>query len=178
MVILSPELGEKKTTEQLSEIRDMITSGGGEIHNEDVHGTREFAYRIKKFDEGYYAIFNFSMEGEKVKEFEAEFNINAQILRYLVTKTPKHYQFRTLAEYDADLEKMMAEKEAAKKTRKEKTKPAPRKAAPKPKSEEKVEEEVDKSEPKAEKKEEKPAEKLEKVDEKLKSIIDDPDIKL
>lgn len=189
MVILSPDLGEQKTSEQLSQIRDTIKSSGGEILNEDLHGIRQFAYRIKKFDEGYYVIFNFNMEGEKVKHFESEFNINQAVLRYLISKTPKHYSFKTLAEYDDEVEKAAKEKEAEKAARRQKqNRPAPKKAAVKPaeKAEKPVKSEKIKEEKKAipveePAKEKEPAEskeKLEKVDEKLKSIIDDPDIKL
>lgn len=181
MVILSPDLGEKKTSEELDQIRTMITSTGGEILNEDLHGIRPFAYRIKKYDEGYYAVLNFNMEGEKVKEFEKEYNINQAILRYLITKTPKHYSFKTLAEYDADAEKAAKDKEAEAAAKKEESsRPPARKPAPKPAAKPvvvKEEKPAVKEEAKEEPKEE-PKEKLEKVDEKLKSIIDDPDITL
>lgn len=176
MVILSPDLGEKKTSEELDQIRTMITSTGGEILNEDLHGIRPFAYRIKKYDEGYYAVLNFNIEGEKVKEFEQEYNINQAIVRYLITKTPKHYSFKTLSEYDADAEKAAKDKEAEAASKKEESSmPPARKPAPKPvaKAVVKKEEKPAKEEPKEE-----PKEKLEKVDEKLKSIIDDPDITL
>ena len=180
MVILSPELGEKATADQLAQIREMITEDGGKILNEDIHGMREFAYRIKKSDEGYFAVFNFEAPGSVVKGIEQEFNINSAIFRYLVTQTPANYIFKTLAEYDEEKAKADAEREEERAKRRAKSggrrKPvAPKKKADPVKKEEPKEEKVEKKEAKEEKKEEV---KLEKVDEKLKSIIDDPDIKL
>ncbi|MBL4694385.1 30S ribosomal protein S6 [Candidatus Gracilibacteria bacterium] len=183
MVMLLPDLGDGGSEKELNEVRELITSGGGKIIQEDIWGVRELAYRIKKQDRGFYAVINFEMDPSKVKAFDKPLNINQAVLRYMVTKTPKHYEFRTMEQYEAESAANAAE-EAAKKEEKEKSKSRPaKKPEAKPKKVEKKPE-VAKEEPKVEPKEEKKAPakvskaKEEEADEKLKSIIDDPDISL
>lgn len=196
MVILSPDLGEEKTKKELDEVRELITSNGGKITFEDIWGVREFAYTIKKYDEGYYAVINFELVPKKLKELETPLNLSQKVLRYLVTKAPKNYTPITLEEYQEMAKKEDVEAEKAKnESKKGLPRPAPKtieskKVEPKveakkekPKSEE-VKEESKSEEVKEEPKEAVPAKekaedaKLDEVDEKLKSIINDPDITL
>lgn len=204
MLILLPDLGEEKTKTELDEVRSIISENGGEIFHEDLWGVREFAYKIKKLDEGYYAVFNFSIEPGKLKKLDKPLVLNQSVLRYMIIKTPGSHEIITLEEYEEKAAKEKAE-EDKKKEEKEKGKSAPRpkpkpKAKPKvekkiePKEEPKEEEEPEKEAPKEEPKEEepekeepkeepkeeekKPVAKLDDVDERLRSIIDDPDISL
>ncbi len=171
MFILLPDLGEKKTTEEIDEVKNLITSANGEIFHEDVWGIRDLAYPIKKQEQGYYVVLNFTMDGKAIPEIEHNFNISQSVLRYMFTKTPVDYSMVTLAEYEAAAEAEEAEKEKEKEEKEAaKRKPAP-KPAPKKKPAVKKEEPV-KETPKKEES------KLEDVDAKLKSIIDDPDISL
>jgi len=161
MFILRADLSDKDTETELQEVRDLITSNGGNVNQEDLWGLQDLAYRIKKQDRGYYGVFTFELDSSKIKEFESPMNINQNVIRYLVTKTPSGYKLRTLAEYReaAEKEAHRVAEEKAKKARK------PAKKAEKPA-------EKKKQEPKKEESKE----KLEEVDKKLKSIIDDPDI--
>lgn len=183
MFILLPDLGEKKCTEEINEVKNLITSAGGEIFHEDVWGIRDLAYRIKKQDQGYYVVLNFSMDGQAISEIGHNMNINQAVMRYMFTTTPINYNMITLEQYEeaAAAEEVEKEREKAEKEEKEsaKRKPAP-KPAPKPEPKKMVPVE-EKAKPKAEVKEEAPKKvesKIEDVDAKLKSIIDDPDISL
>ncbi len=189
MVMLLPDLGEKQTESALDEVRELITSNGGKITHEDIWGVRDLAFKIRKQDQGFYAVFNFTMDAGNVREISAPLNINQEVMRYLITKTPAHYEFKTLEDYTKEAEEAKKAAEAAKKEEEEK-KAKPVKKVSKPKEEEKVEKKVEekvekKAEEKEEVKESKPTKKsednkskLDEVDEKLKSIIDDPDITL
>ena len=96
---------------EVAEIKNIITSDAGEIYHEDVWGIREFAYTIKKHDEGFYIVLNFKVEGNKIHELEKELNLNQKVIRYLISKTPKHYEIKTLEDYQAIAAKEAAEKE-------------------------------------------------------------------
>jgi len=202
MVLLVPDLGEKGTEDSLNEVRDLIKENGGEIYHEDIWGVRDLAYVIRKQERGYYAVFNFEMDPLKLHELNQPLTLQNEVLRYLVTKTAHNYELKSLEEYEEEakkeedeLEKKKQEKEAAKDAprkvvKKEVKKEAPKKEEPKkevkkeaPKKEEKaeeVEETVEEEAPKEVTKEDakEAAKKLDEVDEKLKSIIDDPDISL
>ncbi len=191
MVILMPNLGQEKTTHELSEIKKMITSLGGEILNEDDWGQRELAYSIKKQTHAYYTVMTFELEPLKSKELEKTLNIYPALIRYLITKCPKGYELVTMSTYKAEEDAALKEKqtlaaEKAEKRAKPSRKPAPApvvekpvKAKPsKPKKvvEEVVEEPTEPTKPKEEQKDERIS--LEEMDKKLRSIIEDPDITL
>lgn len=204
MLVLQPDLGEEETNSLLKEMKDLISEADGKIVHEDIWGLRELAYVIKKQRQGYYVVWNFTADPIKVKAFEKQLNIHQGILRYLIQKTPKGYEVVTLAQYEeiAKEEELKAQEEAKKKAEKMgSSRPKPRryekpvrKETPvTPAKEEEKEEKKDKKPAKKVKKEEvveetkekveapkakKQAENLDDVDAKLKSIIDDPDIKL
>lgn len=188
MIIFLPDLGEEGMKKELDEIRDLIKELKGDIFHEDIWGVRDFAYTIKKQDRGYYVVFNLNLGPDKLKTLEETFNLNQKLLRFLLVKTPKEHEIKTLAEYLEADEKDKAE-EAKKKKEEEdkKNRPAPKR---KPVKKEEKEVEVKKVEEPKEEKEEQPEievkkqskkeekERLEEVDEKLKNIINDPDISL
>ncbi len=176
MLLYFPDLGEKGQKEALDEARNLLTSNGAEITHEDIWGLRDLAYRIKKQDQGYYAVLNFNLEkGENLPEIVESLNLDQSIIRHLLIKTPKNYQLTTLAEYQAAAAEEEAEEEK-KQAEKRKSSPKPKKKEvkkEKPKSSPKKEDQSEKSEKKEESKG-----KLEEVDKKLKSIINDPDISI
>jgi small subunit ribosomal protein S6 len=205
MLVLQPDLGEEKTKTLLEEMKVLIKEAGGKIFHEDMWGLRELTYMIKKQKQGYYAVYDFTANPAKVKEFEKQLNIYPGVLRYLIQKTPKNYEIKTFAEYEVEAVEAAKVKEEAKaksdqaetdrrgggRSFERREKPTPVVAKPFVKKEAPAVEEEDKDDKKTVKKvkkeeavEEKPKAKkpaavtLEDVDAKLKSIIDDPDITL
>jgi len=193
MVIFLQDIGETSINKELDELRKYISSNGGEVLNEDAWGIRDLAYRIKKQDQGFYYVLNFTLDTLKLGEMQRALVINPTVIRSLIVKTPNKYIFRTFAEYQDEEEKAKAAKEEAKREKEAKKshsapkpkfeKPEKKKiqsAKPETKVEKKaeVEEEAPKKVEKKTKKAAHPKVKLEEVDAKLKSIIDDPDITL
>jgi len=194
MLILSSELGDSGTEKALKELRETISEYGGSIFQEDIWGKKELSYRIKKEDDGFYVVFYTTFEdGRKIKEVERLFNLNNDLLRSLILRMDKHHVIRTSEEYEDDARKIAAENEkleAEKAAKQEESRPAkpvrtytPSKEKEAPKAEKKVEKKEVKSAPKAKvedssKSEKESKAKLDAVDEKLKNLIDDPDISI
>jgi len=188
MLILSQNLSETETEAELNSVKKQIKELGGKIFSEDIWGIRELSYVIKKNDKGYYAVYYIDFEdNRKVKELEKNLNIQNSVLRFLISKISKYHFIKTFDEYaeesakeEAEEEKLKAEKEKENEAKSPK-RPA-RKTYSKPVvKEEKETKKVEKTEKveKAEKKEDADAmAQLSAVDEKLKSLIDDPDISL
>lgn len=187
MTIFFTDLGESGIRKELEAIKEHLISDNGEIFHEDIWGMKDLAYTIKKQTEGFYVVLNFNYPTEKITELEKSLNINPAVIRYLIVKTPLNYAVKTLAQYQDEEEKMAKEEEAKKAEKEEKRTPIvakkvmpPKKAeepkAPKVEKVEKVEPPVEP--PKKAKKTVETKESLEEFDQKLKSIIDDPDIKL
>ncbi|MBI4235521.1 30S ribosomal protein S6 [Candidatus Peregrinibacteria bacterium] len=188
MFILNPDLGEQQTEKDIKEIKEFITSNGGKVTFDDVWGNKEFAYRIGKYDQGYYVVLNFEMDAQNLAEFNHQLNLNQHVIRHLVIRAPKNYKTITFEELKKEQEKETLETEAKRKEAREKKlkkveRPAKKvaKYVEKPK---KVEEPEVPQEGETEVKmpKKKPAKskisELEDVDEKLKNIINDPDISL
>ena len=164
MLIFLPDLGEAGITTELDEIRALVKELKGDIYHEDIWGVRDFAYTIKKHDQGYYAVFNFKLEPTKLQALNKPLNLNQEVLRYLITKTPEGYTLVTLEQYAEEAAK---EEEEAKKKKEDSAKKKV------------VKQSVEKAqvvEKKVEKKESKP--KSSESEDKLKDIINDPDISL
>ncbi len=185
MLILSP--GFEKT---LEEIRKLITGENGVITFEDIWGLRDLAYRIKGNNQGYYVVLNFSFDPAEIKNLERTLTITPELLRFLLLKTDKNYTPKSLKEYEQEAILAREEQKAQEEAKKEEKKPAKvekrpyvkkpvKETAKKIEKTEKEEKEEEVEEVKEIKMKE-PAKKttLEEVDEKLKSIIDDPDITL
>ncbi len=203
MFILPPDLGEEGTAKTVKEIHKIIEEEKGEVVEEDLWGIRDFEYRIKKEEEGFYGVLIFSSETVKIAEIEKALKLHQKVLRFLISKLSENYELKKYSEYlkEWELEDKKEEEEKKEKEEKKREKRKPMKkvsaAATKapaatavkketPKKAEKEEPiaeketaEVNKEEQKAEKpaKTEKAEEKTD-MDDKLKSIIDDPDISL
>ncbi len=194
MLILSPNLSEAETQDELNSVKQLISELGGEIFSEDIWGIRELAYSIKQCDKGYYAVYYINFEvNEKVKELERALTIQNTVLRSLILKISKHHVIKTHDEYskeaeieEAEEKKIKEEKEkenqkrqsgARRPERRTERKPL-EKDAPKKTVRKEVKEETVEEKPKAKKVETDSKKTLSEVDKKLKSLIDDPDISL
>lgn len=195
MLLLSSEIGEEGAKKELNDLRSLISSSGGKLKNEDFIGLKELAYTVKKQDHGFYIVLNLELPTEKTSEFEKLFNINNAILRYLFLKVSANHQIKSLTEFNLEAEKAEKVEKVEKARPAKEPEEAPKekiitkkaeatevKQAPEveQKSEEIIEEEA-KVEPAPKKKVKKASEdksKLDELDEKLKSIINNPDISL
>lgn len=196
LLVLSPQVSEENRGKELDEVRKYIASHKGEITFEDVHGMRKLAYRIRQQSQGFYAVLNFTVTPEALAELQKGLNINQAVLRYLLLTLPDKYEPKTLIAYDEEGARIRSEELKEKEEKRAKRmgpKPKARPAAPikrvaPPKVRKPMEEITEKpgEEPKEELK--KAAAKasaakaakstLDDLDEKLKSIINDPDISL
>ncbi len=189
MLILFPDLGEEGVNKELSELEGHLATDGGAIFHKDVWGLRKMTYRIRKQDEGFYVVLGFTLPPRKISELEKSLTINPGVIRFLVSKTPLNYEVKTLAEYQAQAKELEQKEEEAKKLQEEKSDQMKKAKTEKVVREQKVEKKVEKRAEVVEEKEEKvevkkvakkvpDKSKLEEVDQKLKNIIDDPDISL
>jgi ribosomal protein S6 len=141
MAIIDPELGEEATSKQIDKIKKFITDLGGNITHEDIWGVQDLAYNIKKNERGYYVVLNFEIVGDQLAEFKSELALEQNLIRYMLLKAPKYYEFKTLEVLEKEAEEARLKKEAEleEKDQKPAQKPAP-KPTPEPEVKEVVEE--------------------------------------
>lgn len=84
--IIHPSLDEEAVKAVVEKFKGVIEAGGGVVDNVDYWGKRKLAYEIKKVNEGYYTLFNFSAEPELPKELDRVFRISDNIVRHIIIK--------------------------------------------------------------------------------------------
>ena len=80
-----PEISEDGLGTLLTKIEGAITRYGGEVEKVSKWGRRMLAYRVDKFNEGYYVMVDFKGTGDVLRELERFYLINQNVLRFLTT---------------------------------------------------------------------------------------------
>ncbi|KKP36614.1 30S ribosomal protein S6 [Candidatus Peregrinibacteria bacterium RIFOXYC2_FULL_33_13] len=98
MVIVDSKATDDQIDATLSHVEKDIEEVKGEILHTDKIGIRDFTYPIKKRDNGYYAVYNFTIPADKIKELERSLNLEKLILRQLIVKLPENYEYQGIIE--------------------------------------------------------------------------------
>lgn len=133
-------------------VKKDITDNSGVITYNESWGKKKLAYPIDTNNHGYYYLYEFDLEGEKLAKLEKLLTMSQDVLRHMIVKK------RVVTEDEKKEEKRIAEKIAAKSLEK--------------KEEEEKKEEKKKEEQKSDKKKV----DLEELDEKLDKILDTGDL--
>jgi small subunit ribosomal protein S6 len=86
MFVLKPTLSDEEKTQNLENIKKVISENGGEIAALDVIGVRELAYPIQKFERGDYYIIYYKAPAQVVLELERQMRYNEDLLRFMTVK--------------------------------------------------------------------------------------------
>jgi len=82
--ILDPALGEEAITAKLENFHQLATSKGGEVTAVDHWGARQLAYPIKKLQNGYYVVAQFTAAVDALPEYERLLKLDGEVIRYLL----------------------------------------------------------------------------------------------
>ncbi len=92
MTVFVPDIPDDQLPTALDRVASHVTVNGGEVTslntttvNALTLGRRRLAYPIRKFRDGYYALYHFSLDPSGVDEVERELRLNTQVLRHLIT---------------------------------------------------------------------------------------------
>lgn len=85
MTIYKNELGEEEAKKLSGKIKEIIESMGGKELKNDFWGRRKFAYELDHNLEGFYDVFNFEFESERVSKLKEKLNLINGLVRYLFT---------------------------------------------------------------------------------------------
>ena len=87
MYILHPESEEEGLADVRQRIGDLISSGDGQVLDENLWGRRRLAYPIEKQREGYYVLMRFALEPQQLPELERMMAFDSRIMRRLLIRT-------------------------------------------------------------------------------------------
>lgn len=88
--ILNPVLSEDQVKETVKKYEDLLVSKGAKMISKEDWGLKKLAYPIQNKKSGFYHLFEFTVEGEVITNFELEFKRDERIMRFLTVKLDKH----------------------------------------------------------------------------------------
>lgn len=83
VVIINASLEDEQIQETISNIKESITTNGGEISAIDDWGRKRLAYNINKSKTGYYLISRFIALPAMVANFERTLKLDETVVRYM-----------------------------------------------------------------------------------------------
>ena len=86
LYVIDAAMEDQARADLIALFQKLATDTGAEIEKVDEWGKRRLAYPINFKNEGYYVLMQFSAKPEFPRELERNFQINENIMRYLVTR--------------------------------------------------------------------------------------------
>ncbi len=146
IAILAPyPLPQKEEQTLWKEVEKLFEEVSAKVLLKDSWGQRGLAYKVEGSTEGIFTIYYIEIDPAQIREINRQLSILKNVLRHLVVKPPKHYQFVKYGElFDkwiaenkfAELRQSADKEEKTKKTVLEKAKASARKATTRKKEEE------------------------------------------
>lgn len=86
--IVKPDLPEEEVDATLATVRETLESGGATIDKEEKWGKRRLAYRIQRFEDGYYVLVQYSLDGNSAlpKEVERRLRVADAVVKFLTVR--------------------------------------------------------------------------------------------
>ena len=81
--IVNASLDDHQIDAVIEKVKDLITKNGGEIREFVKWGRKRFAYPLKKKNNGFYVVIEFSAPGDVIAKLERHYFLDENILRYL-----------------------------------------------------------------------------------------------
>ena len=88
--ILNPVLSDDQIKETVKKFEDFLVSRGAKMISKENWGLKKLAYPIQHKKSGFYHLFEFTVGGEVISDFEVEFRRDERIMRYLTVRLDKH----------------------------------------------------------------------------------------
>lgn len=114
--IVRPDSSEEDVDKLIAQMEGVVAGAEGKTERVEKMGRRRLAYRVERFQEGFYVLFTLEGSGETVKEFERRLRVTDSVIKFLAVRI--------------DEEQKRAEKRKALRAKQEARKPRPKLAAP------------------------------------------------
>ena len=86
LYIVNADQTEEAINAQVDKYAGIVTENGGVVAEVKHWGKRRLAYAIKFKNDGYYVLMNFEADPSFVKELERNYNIDENLMRYVVVR--------------------------------------------------------------------------------------------
>jgi len=121
MFVLAPNLTEAKRKKVVAELDELLEAKKVEVYHKEDWGKKDLAYKIKKFEEGYYILYYFNMpNAQDLFEIDEHIRLDQEIIRHLVIKRDEDYEPQDYSDFKFEHEKEKKEEESSDKDGKKK----------------------------------------------------------
>ena len=86
LFILQPDVTDEQVDPLIEQLSGIITGQGGTVDKSEKWGVRKLAYRVQKFNEGYYVLLQFTAGPETVKEMERRLRVTDVVMKFLTVR--------------------------------------------------------------------------------------------
>ncbi len=86
LFIVKPDAPDEEVDQFVEQLRTQLTTAGATVDKVDMWGKRRLAYRVDKYREGAYVLFQFSSGPEAVKELERRLRVSDVVLKFLTVR--------------------------------------------------------------------------------------------
>jgi len=87
-IIIQPQLEESDRNQLIEQVSNLLVPGDDEAAKPAINewGLRRLAYPIRKLTEGYYVLYEGSLDPTRITEIERSMQYMEDLLRYLVVR--------------------------------------------------------------------------------------------
>lgn len=86
LFIVKPDSTEELVDPLVEQLKQLIEKEGGKVELAEKWGVRKLAYKLGKFNEGYYILLKFEASGSLIKEVERRLRVNDLVIKYLTVR--------------------------------------------------------------------------------------------
>jgi small subunit ribosomal protein S6 len=90
LFIVKPDAPDEEVDGLVEQLRTHLTNLGATVDKIDKWGKRRLAYRVDKYREGNYVLFQFTCKAEHVHEFERRLRVTDAVLKFLTVRVDEN----------------------------------------------------------------------------------------
>ena len=86
LFIAKPDAPDEEVDAFIEQMKTTVTNAGGSVDKVEKWGKRKLAYKVDRYREGAYVLFQFSADAEMVKEFERRLRVSDLVIKFLTVR--------------------------------------------------------------------------------------------
>ncbi len=111
LFIVKPDAPDEEVDQFVEQLRNQLTTAGATVDKVEKWGKRRLAYKVDKYREGTYVLFQFTAGPETVREFERRLRVSDVVLKFLTVRIDQ--TLKRLEKRKKDRDKRNARRAAA-----------------------------------------------------------------
>jgi small subunit ribosomal protein S6 len=86
LFIAKPDAPDEEVDAFIEQMKTTVSNAGGTVDKVEKWGKRKLAYKVDKYREGAYVLFQFTAGPETVKEFERRLRVSDLVIKFLTVR--------------------------------------------------------------------------------------------